>query len=96
MIAYGIGGNLNKVHPLLEEDAIRQDPDYPLNYYNLACAYAEEGDKAKMLANLSTAFRHKDHILKGEQIPDPRSDDSFQKYLRDNDFIKLMKQIGYN
>ena len=75
---------------------IRLDPDYPLNYYNLACAFAGEGDKAKMLANLSTAFQHKDHVLKGERMPDPRSDDSFQKYVHDDDFVKLMKQIGYN
>ena len=95
VIAYGISGNLKKVHSLLE-DAIRQDPDYPLNYYNLACAFAEEGDKAKTLSNLSTAFQHKDHVLKGEQMPDPRSDDSFQKYVHDDDFVKLMKQFGYN
>lgn len=95
VIAYGISGNLKKVHVLLE-DATRQDPDYPLNYYNLACAFAEEGNKAKMLANLSTAFQHKDHVLKGEQMPDPRSDDSFQKYAHDDDFLKLMKQLGYN
>jgi tetratricopeptide (TPR) repeat protein len=94
VIAYRITGNLEKVHTLLG-DAIRQDPNYPLNYYNLACAFAEEGDKAKMLANLSTAFQHKDHVLKGEQMPDPRSP-PFQKYVHDDDFIKLMKQIGYN
>ena len=93
VIAYGIGGNLKKVYALLD-DAIRQDPDYPLNYYNLACAFAEEGDKAKMLANLSTAFQHKDHIIKGEQMPDPRTDDSFQNYVHDADFVKLMKQLG--
>lgn len=95
VIAYGESGNLKKVHALLD-DAIRQDPDYPLNYYNLACAFAEEGDKAKMLANLSTAFQYKDHVLKGEQMPDPRTDDSFQKYVHDEDFVKLMKQLGYN
>jgi predicted Zn-dependent protease len=95
VIAYGIMGNLKKVHVILD-DAIRQDPDYPLNYYNLACAFAEEGDKTKMLANLSTAFQHKDHVIKGEQMPDPRSDDSFQKYIHDDDFIRLIKQIGYN
>jgi predicted Zn-dependent protease len=71
VIAYGISGDLKKAHTLLD-DAIRQDPDYPLNYYNLACAFAEEGDKAKMLTNLSTAFQHKDHVLKGEKMPDPR------------------------
>jgi hypothetical protein len=95
VIAYGISGNLKKVHTLLE-DAIRQDPDYPLNYYNWACAFAEEGDKDKMLTNLSTAFQHKEHVLKGEQMPDPRSDDSFQKYVHDDEFVKLMKQLGYN
>lgn len=95
VIAYGISGNFKKVHALLD-DAIRQDPDYPLNYYNLACAYAGEGDKAKMLANLSTAFQHKDHVVKGEQMPDPRSDGSFQNYMHDADFVKLMKQLGYN
>lgn len=95
VIAYGISGNLKKAHALLDE-AIRQDPDYPLNYYNLACAYAGEGDKPKMLASLSTAFQHKDHVLKGEQMPDPRTDDSFQNYVHDPDFVKLMKQLGYN
>jgi len=95
VIAYGISGDLKKAHALLDE-AIRQDPDYPLNYYNLACAFAEEGDKPKMLANLSTAFQHKDHVLKGEQMPDPRTDDSFQKYVHDDDFVKLMKQLGFN
>lgn len=93
-MAYGISGNLRKTHVLLES-AIRDDPEYPLNYYNLACAYAEEGDKDKALTNLSLAFQHKEHVLKGEQIPDPRTDSSFQKYIRDEDFIKLMAKLGY-
>jgi predicted Zn-dependent protease len=95
VIAYGISGSLKKVHTLLDT-AIRQDPDYPMNYYNLACAFAEEGEKAKMLVNLSTAFQHKDHIIKGEQMPDPRSDDSFLRYVHDQDFLKLMREIGYD
>ena len=95
VMAYGISGSLKKAHTLLDV-AIRQDPDYPLNYYNLACAFAEEGDKARMLVNLSSAFQHKDHVLKGEHMPDPRSDDSFQRYVHDQDFLKLMREIGYN
>jgi tetratricopeptide (TPR) repeat protein len=94
-MAYGISGNLKKARALLE-DAIHQDPEYPLNYYNLACTYADEGDKEKVLANLSLSFQHKDHVLKGEHMPDPRSDSSFQKYVRDEDFIKLMKKLGYD
>ncbi len=37
VMAYGISGQLKKAHELLDE-SIPQDPDYPLNYYNLACA----------------------------------------------------------
>lgn len=94
VMAYGMGGQLKKAHQLLD-DAIRQDPDYPLNYYNLACAYAEEGDKGKALASLELAFQRRANVLKGEQMPDPRSDSSFQKYMRDSDFVSLMKTLGY-
>jgi hypothetical protein len=70
-------------------------PDYPLNYYNLACAYAEEGNKAGVLRNLQLAFDRKANILKGEQMPDPRADSSFQKYIHDADFVALMKKLGH-
>lgn len=93
-MAYGISGDLKKAHALLES-AIRNDPEYPMNYYNLACAYAEEDDKEKMLTNLSLSFQHKDHLLMGEQMPDPRSDSSFRKYVRDKDFMTLMTKLGY-
>jgi len=93
-MAYGISGDLKKTHALLES-AIRDDPEYPLNYYNLACAYAAEGDKGKALTNLSLAFQQKVHVLKGEQMPDPRTDSSFQKYVRDEDFTKLTTKLGY-
>jgi predicted Zn-dependent protease len=93
-MAYGMSGDLKNVHTLLD-DAVRQDPEYPMNYYNLACAFAEEGDKARLLANLSLAFKHKDDAVKGERVPDPRSDSSFQRYLQDPDFVRLMKEIGY-
>jgi len=47
VMAYGLGGQLNKMYKLLDE-AIKQDPEYPINYYNLACAYAEDSEKTKM------------------------------------------------
>jgi predicted Zn-dependent protease len=94
VIAYGISGNLKKARGLLE-DAIRRDPEYPLNYYNLSCVFAGEGDKGNALANLSLAFERKGNVLKGEKMPDPRTDSSFQKYIQDDDFIELMKKLGY-
>ena len=93
-MAYGISGELKKARALLQE-AIRQDSAYPLNYYNLACASAESGDKEEMLANLSLAFQHKDGLLKGEQMPNPRTDSSFQRFAQDRDFILLVKKLGY-
>jgi predicted Zn-dependent protease len=93
-MAYGISGRRADSKALLEE-SIRSDPEYPLNYYNLACLAADEDDKGKVLSNISLAFEHKEHVLKGEQMPDPRADSSFQKYVRDEDFIKLMAKLGY-
>jgi hypothetical protein len=40
-------------------------------------------------------FQHKEQVLIGEQMPDPRTDSSFQKYVRDEDFTKLMAKLGY-
>lgn len=93
VMSYGITGNMKKAHALLDE-AIAKDPDYPLNYYNRACAFAEEGDKSKMLANLDFAFQRKGNVLKGEQMPDPRADSSFKNYVRDPDFVSLMEKLG--
>ena len=94
VMAYGMSGEMKKARLLLD-DAIQKDPEYPLNYYNLACAFAEEGDKSKVLENLSLAFQRKANILRGEKMPDPRTDSSFQKYVRDEDFVKLMAKLGY-
>jgi len=93
-MAYGISADLKKSRALLET-AIRDDPEYPLNYYNLACLYADESDKGNVLTNLSLAFDRKEHVLNGEQMPDPRTDSSFQKYVRDEDFIRIMAKLGY-
>lgn len=92
VMSYGITGEMKKAHALLDE-AVERDPEYPLNYYNRACAFAEEGDKSRALANLDLAFQRKANVLNGEQMPDPRADSSFQKYIRDPDFVSLMKKL---
>ncbi len=40
-MSYGISGDISKARSLFES-AIARDPDYPMYYYNLACADAEE------------------------------------------------------
>jgi predicted Zn-dependent protease len=93
-MSYGMGGQLAKARLILE-DAIRNDPEYPFNYYNLACAFAEMGKLEKTLTNLSLAFQHKNHVIEGEHLPDPRADSSFKRYVQDPQFVKLMREIGY-
>ncbi len=92
-MAYGISGRTADSKALLQE-SVRTDPSYPLNYYNLACVSADEGDKAGVLKNLSLAFQHKDQVLAGEQMPDPASDPSFKKYAQDADFKALLARLG--
>ena len=91
-MAYGISGRTAESKALLKE-LVRTDPEYPLNYYNLACVAADEGDKPGVLKNLTVAFEHRAHILPGEQMPNPASDPSFQKYAHDTDFKELVSHL---
>jgi len=92
VMSYGIGGQLKKASVVLDT-AIKKDPEYPLNYYNRACTLAEEGDKGKMLVALRQAFEHKQNILEGEKMPDPRKDSSFKKFVADPEFVALMDRV---
>jgi tetratricopeptide (TPR) repeat protein len=91
-MAYGISGRTADSKALLKQ-LVRTDPAYPLNYYNLACVAADEGDKPGVLKNLTLAFQHRAQILPGEQMPDPASDPSFQKYANDADFKALVSHL---
>ena len=91
-MAYGISGRTADSKALLQE-LVRTDPEYPLNYYNLACVAADENDKPGVLKNLTLAFRHRSQVLPGEQMPDPTSDQSFQKYAQDSDFKALVSRL---
>jgi predicted Zn-dependent protease len=91
-MAYGLSGRSNDAKALLQE-SVASDPNYPLNYYNLACVSADEDEKAGVLKNLSDAFKHKDQVIPGEEMPDPASDPSFKKYAQDADFQALLMQL---
>lgn len=43
VLSLGMSGDF-KDSRAVAENAIATDPDYPLNYYNLACVDAEQGD----------------------------------------------------
>jgi tetratricopeptide (TPR) repeat protein len=88
-MAYGITGNLKSAEDVLRY-GVSKDPTYPMFYYNLACVYAERNDLDNTIKYLKTAFEYKQNMLPGEQMPDPAKDDSFQRFLQEEKFRKLL------
>jgi tetratricopeptide (TPR) repeat protein len=93
-MSYALDGRLPDAKAVFET-AIKRDPEYPMSYYNLACAFAELGNLDDALTNLKLGYARKDHMLPGETYPDPRTDDSFKKYLANEKFKAAMKELGY-
>lgn len=91
-MAYGISGNIPKARAIFEA-AIVKDADYPLYYYNLACADAEEGKLADARSHLQQAFARRANIIHGETMPDPTKDDSFLPYRDNKDFWAFIESL---
>lgn len=91
-MAYGITGDLNNAKATFDY-GVSQDRSYPMFYYNLACTYAEMKDLDNAMANLKTAFENKQNAIPGEGLPDPRQDDSFQHFMKNEEFRKLANSL---
>lgn len=92
-MSLGRSGKLQESRTLLES-AIASDPDYPLNYYNLACADAEQGNAASAKLNLQLAYDHRANMLPGEPFPDPKKDDSFLKLKKNEAFWDYVQSLS--
>lgn len=92
VLAYGMSGDVAKARALAEA-ATRTDPDYPLNYYNLACADAEDGNAAQARVHLQEAFDRRKNMLPGEPLPDPTKDDSILKLRADRAFWQFVEGL---
>jgi tetratricopeptide (TPR) repeat protein len=88
-MSYGMSGQLDKAKLVLEE-GIQKDPEYPMFFYNLACVYAEKGDYENFIGSLTKAIKYKKNMIPGEVFPDPKKDPSFEKYINDKKFKKLI------
>jgi hypothetical protein len=95
VMSLGISGDLKNSRAVAEM-AISADPDYPLNYYNLACADAEQGDAAQAKIHLQQAFDRRANVLKGESMPDPATDDSILKLKKDKAFWTFVLTLPKN
>jgi tetratricopeptide (TPR) repeat protein len=91
-MAYGIAGELERARGIFEK-AIAQDPDYPMYYYNLACADAEQKKLGDARVHLQAAFDRKANMIPGETMPDPTKDDSFLPYQKNKEFWAFVEQL---
>jgi tetratricopeptide (TPR) repeat protein len=91
-MALGISGDVDGARKVFQE-AVKSDPDYPLNYYNLACADAEQGDATHAKLHLQQAFDRKANTIPGERIPDPTKDDSILKLKNNKEFWAFVQTL---
>lgn len=91
-MAYGITGDLERAEATFDY-GLSQDPDYPMFYYNLGCVAAERGDMNKAMDFLAKAFARKANSIPGEEMPDPRKDDSFQRFMSNDQFRKFADKL---
>ena len=92
VIALGMSGNLDAARHFAER-AIKTDPDYPINYYDLACADAESGNVAAARTHLEQAFARKANVIPGESMPNPATDDSILKLKADPAFWAFVQTL---
>jgi tetratricopeptide (TPR) repeat protein len=92
-MAYGISGDLKKAKETFEY-GLSKDPKYPMFHYNLACTYAEMNDVDKAILYLKQAFEYRENMIKGEPMPDPRTDSSFERFLNNDKFVKALRELN--
>ncbi len=91
-MAYGISGDLKKAKETFEY-GLSRDGEYPMFYYNLACAYAEMNDMENAISFLRKAYRYKNNMMAGETFPDPAVDDSFKRFMQNGRFLASLKEM---
>lgn len=91
-MSYGISGSIEKAKDVFRS-AIAKEPTYPMFYYNLGCAYAESNNPDAALRNLKLAYKYKENMLPGEVLPDPRTDSSFERYLKNKSFVDELNKL---
>lgn len=91
-MSYGIAGETAKARAMFEK-AIATDPEYPMYYYNLACADAQERKLRDAQRHLQAAFERKANMIPGEPIPDPTKDDSFLPFKRNKEFWSVLEKL---
>lgn len=80
----------------IAENGVAADPDYPINYFNLARADAEDGDAVNAKKHLQEAFDRRKNVLAGEKMPDASADSWISKLKDDKGFWEFVKSLPKN
>jgi len=91
-MSYGISGNLDKAKEIFEY-GISKDADYPMFYYNMACTFGEKKDMDKAIEYLKLAFDRRENMIPGEEMPDPATDASFERFMKNEKFRAALKEL---
>lgn len=91
-MSYGISGKLPQAKATFEY-GISQDPEYPMFYYNMACAYGEMGKMNDSIAQLRLFYKYKANMIPGESLPDPMRDDSFRYFVDNKSFVDAVREM---
>lgn len=91
-MSYGITDNLPKAKETLEY-GMSKDPDYPMFYYIMANIYGEVNDEDNAISYLKKAYERKGNMIVGETFPDPMIDDSFQRFVKSEKFVKSVNEL---
>jgi tetratricopeptide (TPR) repeat protein len=91
-MSYGISGQYAKARAIFDA-GVSADPEYPMYYYNLACADAGENKLPEAEAHLKQAFAHKAGVNPGENLPDPTKDDSFLPFKSNKTFWAALERL---
>jgi|ERR1017187_1917583 tetratricopeptide (TPR) repeat protein len=91
-MALGISGDL-VLSRAVNVAAITKDPNYPMYYYNLACADAEENKPDAARQHLQQAWDRRQNTLQTEKFPDPTKDDSLLKLKSNTAFWTFVEGL---
>ena len=91
-VSTALGGDLSRAKQIYL-DALKNDPDYAMFNYNLACVYAEQNDLDSALPYLKKSWEKRDTLPSSMRYPDPRGDSSFKQYLNDRRFQDAVRDI---
>ena len=91
-MAQGVSGDLKSSKTTFDY-GVSKDPNYPMFHYNLACVFAEVRDRDAAIAELRQAFALKANANPGEPMPNPATDDSFARFMKDKTFVAALSEI---